>query len=146
MSVVNGPKTYFVQTCSSIETDEVTGVALVCAEDISFLGQIDPGTGTAQEGLSIEGTSVKDRILVYPTGKGSTVGSYVLLNLIKNGVGPKGIINRETDTVVLSGAIWADIPIAHRFADGIDPMEVIETGDIVTIKNNEKKVVVDRKK
>jgi len=99
-------KVYEVETCTSIELDEVTGVALVCIDPISFLGQIDPETGVARDGLEIRGECVKDRILVYPTGAGSTVGSYVLLNLKKNGVAPGGIINRETDTVVLAGAIW----------------------------------------
>ena len=136
---------YEVETCGSVEKAEVRGEALVCSQPISFLGQIDAETGVALEGLEIEGESVKGKILVYPTGAGSTVGSYVILNLVKNGVAPLGIINRETDTVVLSGAIWADIPIAHRFADGVDPLEAIETGDYVTILNIEKKVLVEKK-
>ena len=96
---------YEVETCGSVEKAEVRGEALVCSQPISFLGQIDAETGVALEGLEIEGESVKGKILVYPTGAGSTVGSYVILNLVKNGVAPLGIINRETDTVVLSGAM-----------------------------------------
>jgi predicted aconitase with swiveling domain len=136
---------YEAETCTTIECDEVTGQALICKDPISFLGQIDPETGDALEGIEIQGESVKDKILVYPTGAGSTVGSYVLLNLKKNGAAPKGIINRVVDTVVLSGAIWADIPVAHRFKDGTDPLDAIRTGDVVTIKNREKKVIVVRK-
>ena len=145
-SISEQQRIYDVETCDSIELAEVTGTALVCKEPISFLGQIDPDSGLALEGLSIRGESIKDRILVYPTGAGSTLGSYVLLNLMNNGKAPKGIINRETDTVVLAGAIWTGIPIAHRFGGGVDPLEAIETGDIVTIKNKEKKVLVQKKK
>lgn len=130
------------QTCDAIDTSEVTGKALVCHQPISFLGQIDPDSGRAAEGLDIAGKSVKGRILVYPTGAGSTVGSYVILNLKMQGRAPKGIINQEMDTVVLSGAIWADIPVAHRFEKGADPMDLIETGDTVTIYTKEKMVVV----
>jgi len=141
-----GPKTLVLrcQTCDAIDAPRVTGKALVCKQPISFLGQIDPGSGKAQEGLSISGCSVRDRILVYPTGAGSTVGSLVILNLKMHGNAPKGIINQEMDTVVLSGAIWADIPVAHRFERGLDPTEVIETGDSVTILGKEKKIMVTK--
>ncbi len=148
MPVDDGPVVfeYEVETCRSIELKEVSGEALVCTQPISFLGQIDQETGMALAGLDITGASVKDKILVYPTGAGSTVGSYVILNLLKNGAAPRGIINIETDTVVLAGAIWTGIPIAHRFAGGRNPLELIETGDKVTIKNFEGKVLVEKKK
>ena len=130
------------QTCDAIDSTEVTGKALVCRQPISFLGQIDPDSGKAGEGLDIAGKSIKGKILVYPTGAGSTVGSYVILNLKMRGRAPMGIINLEMDTVVLSGAIWADIPVAHRFEKGADPTKFIETGDTVTIRSKEKSVIV----
>ena len=61
-------------------------------EPISFYGGVDPDTGVvAEKGHPLEGKSVKDKILVFPTGKGSTVGSYTLYRLKKNGVAPKAV-------------------------------------------------------
>jgi len=62
----------------------------------------------------LEGKSVKDKILVFPCGKGSTVGSYVLYGLKKNNVAPIGIINEETETIVATGVILAGIPCIDK--------------------------------
>lgn len=137
------PVEYPAQTCSFIDVKRVTGSALVCSDPISYLGHIDKETGVVKGDIEISGECVAGKILVYPTGIGSTVGSYVLLNLVKNGKGPLGIINQEMDTVILSGAIWADIPVAHRFVD-VDPIEEFKTGDVLTIDTSGSKVIKDR--
>ncbi|MEM4188383.1 MAG: DUF126 domain-containing protein, partial [Candidatus Hadarchaeum sp.] len=72
----------------------------------------------------LEGECVKDKILVFPQGKGSTVGSYVIYGLKKNGVAPAAIVNQETETIVATGVILAGIPCV----DKID-IEEIKTGD-----------------
>jgi hypothetical protein len=71
---------------------------------------------------------VKDKILVFPKGKGSTVGSYVIYGLKKNGVAPAAIVNRETETIVATGVILAGIPCV----DGID-IDMIKTGDKLVV-------------
>ncbi len=53
-------------------------------------------------------------VLVFPTGKGSTVGSYTILRLARSGHGPAAIINAESEAIVAVGAIIADIPMADR--------------------------------
>ncbi|KYC48446.1 MAG: hypothetical protein APG11_00359 [Candidatus Methanofastidiosum methylothiophilum] len=60
------------------------------------------------------GKSVKDKVFVFPMGKGSTVGSYVIYQLKKNGVAPLAIINREAETIVSVGAIISDIPMVDK--------------------------------
>ena len=105
------------------------GVAIVSTESIGFYGGIDIKTGIViEKGHSLEGKSVKDKILVFPCGKGSTVGSYVLYGLKKNGVAPAGIVNKETETIVATGAILAGIPCV----DQID-IEKIKDGDMVLL-------------
>jgi len=112
-----------------IRKGNVRGMALVSSEPISFLGGIDPETGVVIErGHPLEGKCIAGRILVFPTGKGSTVGSYTLYRLAKNGLAPKAIINETADPVVAVGAIIADIPMVDR----VD-ISKIETGDEVTI-------------
>jgi len=105
--------------------------ALVTSQPISFYGGVDPNTGEVLEkGHELQGKSVKGKILVFPTGKGSTVGSYTLYRLKKNGMAPAGIINRECETVVAVGAIISEIPCV----DKID-ISKINTGDKIRIKN-----------
>jgi predicted aconitase with swiveling domain len=106
--------------------------ALVTSMPISFYGGVDPNTGVILEkGHELNGVSIKDKILVFPQGKGSTVGSYTLYRLKKNGVAPAGMINRETETIVAVGAIISEIP----FVDKIDTTQ-IKSGDKIKIEND----------
>ncbi len=87
------------------------GQALVSKEAISFYGGVDPETGIVVErGHPLEGKSIAGKILVFPQGKGSTVGSYAIYRLAKNGKAPKAIINRQCETIVAVGAIISEIP------------------------------------
>jgi predicted aconitase with swiveling domain len=112
-----------------ISPGKVKGVAIVSNEPIGFYGGIDSITGiVVEEGHNLKGRCVKDKILVFPCGKGSTVGSYVIYGLKKNGVAPKGIINEETETIVATGVILAGIPCV----DKID-IKRIKDGDTVLL-------------
>jgi len=106
--------------------------ALVTSQPISFYGGVDPNTGEViEKGHELQGKSVKGKILVFPNGKGSTVGSYTLYRLKKNGAAPAGIINKECETVVAVGAIISEIPCV----DKID-ISKIKTGDLIRIEND----------
>jgi len=88
---------------------------LVTNQPISFLGGIDPTTGKVIErGHELLGESVQGRVLVFPYGKGSTVGSYILYRLRKNGLAPSAIINEECETIVAVGAIISEVPCVDR--------------------------------
>jgi len=89
--------------------------ALACSESISFYGGVDPETGVIKErGHPLEGLSISGRILVFPQGRGSTVGSYTLYRLGRNGKAPAAIINRECETIVAVGAIISGIPCVDK--------------------------------
>ncbi len=108
------------------------GEALVSEMPISFYGGIDPNTGVIiEKGHQLNGQSIKDKILVFPQGKGSTVGSYTLYRMKKNGTAPAAMINKETETIVAVGAIISEIP----FVDKVD-ISKIKTGDKVIIEND----------
>lgn len=112
-----------------ISPGKAEGEAIVSSEPIGFYGGIDIKTGVViEKGHPLEGESVKDKILVFPCGKGSTVGSYVIYGLKKNDVAPAGIINKETETIVATGVILAGIPCV----DQVD-IENIKTGDMVIL-------------
>ncbi len=113
----------------TISPGKTEGIAIVSYDPIGFYGGIDLQTGVViEKDHPLEGESVKDKILVFPNGKGSTVGSYVIYGIVQNGVGPKGIINKETETIVATGVILAGIPCV----DHID-IENIKTGDKIVL-------------
>jgi hypothetical protein len=112
-----------------ISPGKTEGIAIVSEEPIGFYGGIDAKTGIViEKGHPLEGKCVTGKILVFPCGKGSTVGSYVIYGLKKNGVAPKGIVNKETETIVATGVILAGIPCV----DQID-IEKIKDGDTVLL-------------
>lgn len=109
----------------SINPGKAEGCAVVSKEPIGFYGGVDPKTGMfIEKGHELEGMSIAGKILVFPKGKGSTVGSYVIYGLAKNKAAPLAIINQETETIVATGVILSGIPCV----DGI-PTDKIKTGD-----------------
>ena len=89
--------------------------ALVCNAPLSFLGGVDPLTGLIQDtDQAVRGESVQDKVLVFPRGRGSTVGSYVIYELKCNGLAPAGIINAEAEPIIATGAIISGIPMIDR--------------------------------
>jgi predicted aconitase with swiveling domain len=109
------------------------GEALVTSMGISFYGGVDPETGVVVEkGHELEGQSVSGKILVFPTGKGSTVGSYTLYRLKKAGLAPAAIINAECETITAVGCIISEIPCVDRI-----PIEQVETGAKVKVDGEE---------
>jgi uncharacterized protein len=104
--------------------------ALVTSQPISFYGGVDPNTGVViEKGHQLQGVSVASKILVFPQGKGSTVGSYTLYRLKKNGVAPAGMVNKECETIIAVGAIISEIPCV----DKVD-IAKIKTGDKIKIE------------
>ena len=103
--------------------------ALVSTKPISFLGGVDPADGKIIEKKhDLCGQCIKDKVLCFPHGHGSTVGSYVLYSLAKKGLAPKAIINETADSVVVVGAIIANVPMMDR----VD-IRKIKTGDTVEV-------------
>jgi predicted aconitase with swiveling domain len=105
------------------------GTAVVSKKPLSFLGGVDPETGIITEkDHDLKGKSIKDAILCFPHGHGSTVGSYVLYSLAKKKTGPRAIVNETADPVVVVGAVVAEIPMVDKIS-----ITQIMTGDIVEV-------------
>jgi predicted aconitase with swiveling domain len=117
----------------TINPGKAEAEALVSSEPIGFYGGIDARTGAViEKGHQLEGECVTNKILVFPCGKGSTVGSYVIYGLKKNGVAPAAIVNAETETIVATGVILADIPCV----DSVD-ISGLKTGDRLRVDADE---------
>jgi predicted aconitase with swiveling domain len=112
-----------------INRGKAEGEALVTKDPISFYGGVDPKTGIiTDKDNELNGQSICGKVLVFPFGKGSTVGPYTIYQLAKLGTAPLAMINRECETIVAVGAIISDIPAV----DKID-ISKIKTGQNVTI-------------
>ncbi len=113
----------------SIYSGYACSPALVTSQAISFFGGVDPDTGMVVErGHELEGQCIAGRVLVFPTGKGSTVGSYTLYRLKHNGKAPAAIINAQCETITAVGCIIAEIPCV----DGLD-ISQFHTGQMVQV-------------
>jgi len=116
----------------------VEGEALVTTDGISFYGGVDPDTGNVVEvGHELEGQSITGKVLVFPTGKGSTVGSYTMYRMKKNNTAPVAIVNKEIDTIIAVGCIISEIPCV----DNIN-INDIKTGQKLIVNGSEGSVEV----
>ncbi len=122
-----------------ISGGKARGIALVSRKSLSFLGGVEPQTGVIKDTESdIKGESIRGKILVFPRGKGSTVGSYVIYQLKKNGVAPAAIVVEEAETIVATGAIIAGIPMVDRVDIG-----KIKTGQFVEVDADKGEINVE---
>ncbi len=106
------------------------GEVLICNQTISPLGEMSK-SGIIVSG-PCSGKSFKDKILIFKGGRGSTVGSYVLLELKYSNNAPAGIINEEAEQVVLTGAIISEIPMIDKV-----PIDIFKEGDTVRMNGKE---------
>ena len=111
-------------------TGEIIGEALVTHSKISFLGDVDLNTGLiVAKDLDIQGHNLKDKILVFPEGRGSTVGSNVLYGLARKGLAPKLIAVHHAEPITISGAIYGCIPMVTDIP--LQLLERFKTGEQV---------------
>lgn len=123
----------------SIFRGTAQGEALVSMQPISFFGGVDPDSGKVVEhGHPLEGQSITGKILIFPTGKGSTVGSYTLYRLKMNGLAPRAILNVECETIIAVGCIIAEIPcVDHINIDEIHSGNMVQVdGDCVSVEES----------
>ena len=119
---------------------KATGEALVTTMGISFFGGVDPESGVVVErGHELEGQSIAGKVLVFPTGKGSTVGSYTLYRLQRGGKAPAAIVNAECETIIAVGCIIAEIPCVdqvpiHELHSGMHLVVDGEGGRVATLE------------
>ncbi len=100
------------------------GTAVTYPEAFSFLGGVDGSTGD----LHVRDGNIAGRVFLFPNGKGSTVGSYVIYDLMVHGKAPLALVNRNAETIVTTGAVISSVPMV----DGID-VSLFRDGDRVAV-------------
>lgn len=122
---------------------KASGLALVSSEPICYLGGVDVKTGKITEvGHPLYGKSIAGKVLVFPTGKGSTGGSYLIFEATSNGVGPCAMINRNIEQITAVGCIISDIPVMDQLEQ--DPISVIKDDDMVEVDSDNGVVKITR--
>lgn len=119
------------------------GEALVCNEPISFLGGVDPLTGDVTErGHALESCNVTGKVLIYPTGKGSTGGSYRLYDMVYRKTAPAALVNQEAEPITVIGAVLGSIPMV----DGINSkvFKSVHSGDWVEVDGSKGIIRIDK--
>jgi predicted aconitase with swiveling domain len=112
------------------------GEAVVTKEPVSFLGGVNPDKGVVVErGHELEGQSITGKIFIFPHGKGSTAGPYIIYAMAKRKTAPVAMINLEAEPIIAVGAAMGNIPLVDRLDK--NPLEVIATGDHVRVDGDQ---------
>lgn len=118
--------------CRKISKGHAKGEVIITKDSLSFLGGVDPKTGVIIDSHhELYGKKISGKILVIPSGKGSTVGSYVIFQMAKNKTAPSAIISLKAEPIIATGAIMAEIPMVDR--PDADILNILKEGDIVEV-------------
>ena len=91
---------------------KVQGIVLKSEKPINFLGTVDKKTGIiSDKNHDLFEKSIKDTILVFPSGVGSSVGAYTIYSIKSNNTAPLAMICQKADLTVATGCALANIPM-----------------------------------
>lgn len=101
--------------CTKISGGKAKAEAIVSKDAVCFY-LVEPATGVIiEKNHDIINQSIAGKILIMPSGKGSSVvQADGLYKLQQSGFSPKGIIVEQADTVLVSSAIIMEIPMVHK--------------------------------
>ncbi len=129
----------------TIHKGKAEGEAIVTSIPFSFLGELDPESGKVPSpSHELFGQTLAGKVLVFPTGKGSSTAPIIAWEAMKFGNLPKAIICVEAEPIVAAAAITANIPMIDKLDR--NPLEVIKTGYYVKVDATEGIVEVFEKK
>ncbi len=140
MAMVNST----ILKCHKIIGGYGEGEALVSKEPICFY-LTDPKTGRVRErGHELEGKKITDKVLVFSSGKASSVVQIDgLFKLASHNLAPKAMIVRDIETVLIVSAFIAKVPLVDRLEQ--DPFKTIRTGDFVKVDADKGRVTIINK-
>ena len=91
---------------------KINGTVLKSKDSINFLGTVDKKTGIiSDKNHDLYDKSLKDSILVFPSGVGSSVGAYTIYSIKSNNAAPLAMICQKADLTVATGCALANIPL-----------------------------------
>jgi len=116
----------------AISPGRAEGRVLKIDGTFSFLGGVDASTGDLTSG---EG-NIAGKVFVFRGGKGSTVGSFVMYDLMAHGKAPAAVVNSAAETIVTTGAVISSIPMVDMVDIDVlrDGDEAVVDGDAGTVE------------
>ncbi len=121
-------------TMKTIVKGKATGIILKSNNPINFLGAVDKKTGIIRDtNHDLFQKSVRDVVLVFPHGIGSSVGAYTIYSLKANNSAPRAMICQKADLTVASGCALANIPLVVVTKEEYDSLV---NGNEITIDND----------
>jgi uncharacterized protein len=118
--------------CRKISKGRAQGEVILTKDPLSFLGGVDPEEGVVIDSKhELYGKNIGGKVLIIPSGKGSTVGSYVLYQMAKNNTAPLAVVALEAEPIIATGAIMAGIPMVDRPESEI--LKILHNGDLVEV-------------
>ncbi|MEO8751520.1 MAG: DUF126 domain-containing protein [Casimicrobiaceae bacterium] len=124
--------------------EPVEGEALVMREGFSPRYDLDRLTGVISRiGHSVEGLSIKDRILVIPTVKGGVAGGWAFFDLVHKGIAPKALVFGKLNPVMVQGAVLAKIPITEGWSE--NALDLIANQDVIRVDPQARTITLVRK-
>jgi len=114
---------------------EVEGEALVTDNLIAFWGATDWETGEIVEvAHPLRGRNIKDKVLVFPAGKGGAGDTFGYYYLYRNGKAPKALVCNRPQPTTVAGALLCNTPMVYGFRENV--IDLIANGDIVKVDSN----------
>ena len=108
------------------------GIILKSNEPINFLGTVDKKTGIiSDKNHELYDKSIRDSILAFPSGVGSSVGAYTIYSIKSNNSAPLAMICQKADLTVATGCALANIPL------------IIVSNDEFSLLKNGQKISLD---
>lgn len=124
-----------------ISGGKAEGEAIVTKDPIVFNLGIDAETGIiTEDGHELQGESVRDKVLVFPCGKGSTGGAYTIFRMGKKGTGPKAMICQYSEILVTIGSMLGEIPVVDQISP--EGLSRISNGDHLVVNADEGRIEV----
>ena len=118
--------------CRKISRGSAEGNVVISRDPLSFLGGVDPKTGDViDQQHELYRQNISGKILIIPSGKGSTVGSYVIFQMAKNNTAPSAIIAMEAEPIIATGTIMAGIPMVDQPEEDI--FRILKEDNVVCV-------------
>ena len=117
---------------------EFEGEAVVSNQPFGFWQGIDPQTGIVIDRRhDLCGTSLRNKVFVFPFGRGSTGTPGIFLEAVRNGCAPAAIVNVKSEPMIVMCALLAEafFKVQIPIVDGLDanPQDLLRTGDRVRV-------------
>lgn len=130
--------------CRGLVKGRAEGEALVASTTLSFWGEVDPISGRIiASGHPLEGRSLRGKVLVIESTKGSSATPLVIGLARSEGNAPVAFVNKNVDALAVLGCVVNEIPMVTELER--DPFEVIETGDHVYVDADNGTITVIKK-